>query len=102
MKFGLRIPSLRRRLAARLSWRRFVRHNLGLKAPRGLGWLTNPRRALYNRIYNRVTIGCGVVLAFAVGTTLLFLFLLLTPGRHAVKGDQRSTGLQRVATRLQG
>ena len=43
-------------LAARLSWKRFLRHNLGLKAPRGWGWLTNPKKALYNRIYNRTTI----------------------------------------------
>jgi len=61
MKFGLRIPSLRQRIAARLSLKRFVRHNLGLKAPRGWGWLTNPRRALYNRLYYRTTFGCGTL-----------------------------------------
>jgi hypothetical protein len=59
MKFGLRVPSLRKRIAARTSWRRVVRHSLGVKAPRGWGWLTNPRRAAYNRIYNRTTIGFG-------------------------------------------
>ncbi|HUY35327.1 MAG TPA: hypothetical protein VMV69_21460 [Pirellulales bacterium] len=57
MKFGFRIPSLRKRIAARTSWKRFVRHNLGLKAPRGWGWLTNPKKALYNRIYRRTTFG---------------------------------------------
>ena len=56
MKFGLRTPSLRGRIAARTSWKRFVRHSLGLKAPRGMGWLTNPKRAAYNRIYNRTTV----------------------------------------------
>lgn len=45
-----------KRIAARTSWKRVVRHNLGLKAPRGWGWLTNPRNAAYNRIYNRTTI----------------------------------------------
>jgi hypothetical protein len=40
-----------------------VRHNLGLKAPRGWGWPTNPKKAAYNRVYNRTTIGCGLVLA---------------------------------------
>ena len=43
MKFGMRTPSPKRTLAARTSPARFVRHNLGLKAPRGWGWLTNPR-----------------------------------------------------------
>jgi hypothetical protein len=32
---------------------------MGLKAPRGWGWLTNPKRAAYNRIYNRTTVGLG-------------------------------------------
>lgn len=55
MKFGLRRPSIRKSIAARTSPRRFLRHNLGLKAPRGLGWLTNPQRAARNRIYSRTT-----------------------------------------------
>jgi len=59
MKFGLRLPSLRKRIAARTSWKRFARHSLGLKAPRGWGWLTNPKRALYNRVYRRTTFGLG-------------------------------------------
>ena len=56
-----RTPSLSKRIAARTSARRFVRHNLGFKAPRGWGWLTNPRRAAYNRAYNRTSIGCALV-----------------------------------------
>src|SRR5689334_16516751 len=56
MKFGIRTPSLKKRIAARTSWKRYVRHNLGFKAPRGWGWLTNPKRAAYNRVYNRTTI----------------------------------------------
>ncbi len=55
MKIGPRMPSLRRRVAARTSWKRYVRHSLGLKAPRGMGWTTNPRRAAYNRAYNLLT-----------------------------------------------
>lgn len=58
MKFGLRIPSPTKRIAARTSPARFIRHSLGLKTPRGMGWLTNPKRAAYNRIYNRTTFGC--------------------------------------------
>ena len=57
MKFGLRKPSWRKSVAARTSWKRFVRHSLGLKAPRGWGWLTNPRKAAYNRVYRRTTVG---------------------------------------------
>lgn len=55
MKFGMRRPSIRKSFAARTSPKRFIRHSLGLKAPRGWGWLTNPKRAAYNRVYNRTT-----------------------------------------------
>jgi len=62
--FGFRVPSLRKRISARTSLKRYVRNNLGLKAPRGWGWITNPRKAAYNRVYNRTTRGCLVVLGF--------------------------------------
>ena len=62
MKFGIRIPSLKKRIAARTSIKRVIRHNLGFKAPRGYGWLTDPKKAAYNRIYNRTTKGCGFIL----------------------------------------
>lgn len=55
MKFGMRTPSLKKRIAARTSAKRFIRHNLGVKAPRGWGWLTNPKKAAYNRVYNRTS-----------------------------------------------
>ena len=57
MKVGIRKFSLKKRIAARLSWKRFLRHRLGLKMPRGWGWITNPKKALYNRIYYRTTVG---------------------------------------------
>ena len=57
MKWGFRRPSIRKRVAARLSWKRYVRNSLGLKVPRGWGWLTNPHKALYNRVYRRTTFG---------------------------------------------
>lgn len=59
MKFGMRTPSLTKRFAARTSLKRYVRHSMGLKAPRGFGTITNPKRALYNRVYNRTTFGIG-------------------------------------------
>ncbi|TCM04532.1 hypothetical protein C8J41_10933 [Sphingomonas sp. PP-CC-3G-468] len=55
MKYGMRKPSLRKSIAARTSTKRLVKNALGLKAPRGYGWLTNPKRAAYNRVYDRTT-----------------------------------------------
>jgi len=72
MKFGIRKPSLKKRIAARTSVKRAMRHNLGIKAPRGMGWVTNPKKAAYNRVYNRTTKGCGFILM------LVLLFILAT------------------------
>jgi hypothetical protein len=62
MKFGFRIPSLTKRIAARTSIKRIIRHNLGFKAPKGFGILTDPEKAIYNKVYNKTSKGCLVVL----------------------------------------
>lgn len=70
----MRRPSFKKRIAARTSFPRFVRHSLGLKAPRGFGWVTNPKRAAYNRIYNRTTFKADdliVPLVAGVGSLLV-------------------------------
>ncbi len=64
MKFGIRIPSLTKRIAANTSVKRVIRHNLGFKAPRGMGWITDPKKALYNKVYNKTSKGCLVSLVF--------------------------------------
>jgi hypothetical protein len=74
-----RKPSLKKRIAARTSWKRYARHSLGLKAPRGWGWLTNPKKAAYNRIYYRTSKGCvivpGVVVALALVRLIMGAFI---------------------------
>ncbi|ULO05148.1 hypothetical protein H1230_18740 [Paenibacillus sp. 19GGS1-52] len=55
MKFGLRIPSIKKRIAARTSVKRQIVHRAGLKMPRGYGWLRNPKKAAYNKVYNKAS-----------------------------------------------
>jgi hypothetical protein len=76
MKFGIRVPSLNKRISARTSVKRYVRQNLGVKAPKGYGWITNPKKAVYNRVYNRTSKGCLPLVAFffiAVITLILYI-----------------------------
>ena len=77
MKFGFRIPNLNKRIAARTSVKRIIRHNLGFKAPRGWGWLTNPKKAAYNRVYNRTSKGCLVVLPIVISGFTFVLFIII-------------------------
>jgi len=58
MKFGFRAPSLKKRISDRTSPTRLIKNYLGLKAPKGMGWLTNPKKAAYNKVYDKTTKGC--------------------------------------------
>jgi hypothetical protein len=83
VRFGFRVPSIRKRISARTSLKRYVRNSLGLKAPRGWGWITNPRKAAYNRIYSRTTRGCLVVVGavcLGISSGLLGLYVMFVSG----------------------
>lgn len=71
MRFGLRTPSLRGRISARLSLRRMVRSKI--RAPKGFGLITNPKKALYNRVYNRTTFSIDKLAKGSGCLTLIFL-----------------------------
>jgi hypothetical protein len=75
MKFGFRVPSLTKRIAARTSVKRVIRHNLGFKAPRGMGWITDPKRALYNKVYNKTSKGClvNLLLLISIPTVVVII-----------------------------
>ena len=58
MKFGLRTPSLKKSFSARTTGRakRAVKKALlpgyGKK---GMGWIKNPKKAAYNKVYNKTS-----------------------------------------------
>lgn len=58
MKFGLRTPSLKRSLKARSTGRakRAVKKALipGYEK-KGAGWIKNPKKAAYNKVYNKTS-----------------------------------------------
>lgn len=58
MKFGMRKPSIKKSISARTTGRakRTIKKALipgyGKK---GMGWIKNPRKALYNKVYRKTT-----------------------------------------------
>lgn len=58
MKFGLRTPSLKRSIKARTtgklkrSVKKAIIPGYGKK---GMGWIKNPKKAAYNKIYNKTS-----------------------------------------------
>ena len=55
MKFGFRKPSLKKRISARTGIKRQVVQRAGIKMPRGYGWIRNPKKYAYNKVYNRTS-----------------------------------------------
>ena len=82
MKFGFCIPSLNKRLAARTSIPRMFRHNFGFKFSPGWCWLINPKKAAYNRVYNRTTTGYMLhwFLMLLLAGPMTFPFISCTDG----------------------
>lgn len=64
MKIGFRTPSLKRSISARTTGQAKRAIKLALipgYGKRGMG-LLHPKKALYNRVYNRTTFGLGDIL----------------------------------------
>ena len=77
MKFGFRIPSITKRIAARTSVKRIVQNQLGLKAPRGYDWITNPHKFIYNKVYNKTTTNTSCMLTLLVLIAFPLVLLLM-------------------------
>lgn len=58
MKFGMRTPSLKRSISARTTGR-LKREVKSAIIPgygqKGMGWIKNPKKALYNKVYHKTT-----------------------------------------------
>ena len=64
MKFGFRMPSLKRSISARTTGRlkRSLKKSINpFYGKRGMGIL-NPKKALYNKVYNKTTFGLDDVI----------------------------------------
>lgn len=59
MKFGIRKPSVKRRIKARTTGRakRSVKRAVNpVYGKKGMGWVNNPKKAAYNKVYNKTTV----------------------------------------------
>lgn len=46
---------MKKRISARTSVKRQIVHRAGLKMPRGYGWVRNPKKYAYNKVYRKTT-----------------------------------------------
>lgn len=58
MKFGMRTPSLKKSFKARTTGKlkRQVKSAVNpLYGKKGMGWVNNPKKAVYNKVYNNTS-----------------------------------------------
>lgn len=59
MKIGIRKPSLKKSFKARTTGRvkRSIKRSINpLYGKKGMGYINNPKKAVYNKVYNKTTI----------------------------------------------
>lgn len=98
MKFGFRTPSLKKSLSARTtgSLKRAIKKEIipgyGKK---GTGFIKNPKKAMYNKVYNKTTTGCLL-------PTIIIFSLILSIMSFAHGGRTDSSGGHRDKNNVSG
>ncbi|WP_431031718.1 TM2 domain-containing protein [Streptococcus anginosus] len=65
MKIGMRTPSLKRSLKARTTskWKRQMKKAvIPGYGQKGIGWIKNPKKAMYNKVYRKTTFGLSDII----------------------------------------
>lgn len=78
MKFGIRKPSPKKRIKARTTGKikRQVKKAVNpMYGKKGMG-LRNPKRAAYNKVYNKTTKGCLIPILVMISFLSVLLFML--------------------------
>ncbi|OPX48516.1 hypothetical protein [Clostridium thermobutyricum] len=99
MKMGVRKPSIKKSISARTTGRatRSVKRAVNpMYGKKGMGWVNDPKKAAYNKVYNKTTVSakdlvegksnkknfgediiCGIIgLIFILGIVFIIVFLL--------------------------
>ena len=72
MKMGVRKPSLKKSFKARTTgkMKRKLKKSINpLYGKKGMGWVNNSKKAMYNKVYNKTTIGVGDLARIATSSS---------------------------------
>ena len=88
MKIGIRTPSLKKSFKARTTGRakRAVKRSINpAYGKKGMGWVNDPKKAAYNKVYNKTTVSAKDLVkgksskssVSVIGTAIVFITILL-------------------------
>ena len=82
MKIGPRTPNIKKSLSARTTGainRKIKSGTSPLYGQKGVGWVKDPKRAAYNKLYNKTTFGFGLDdgCLYGCGCVSIVLFIVI-------------------------
>lgn len=80
MKLGPRTPNVKKRISARTTGsvkRKIKTSTSPLYGQKGVGWVKDPERAAYNKIYNQTSFGLDDAEGCAYGCGCLVIIIML-------------------------
>ena len=80
MKYGMRTPNINKRISARTTGKikRTVNKAVNpLYGKKGMGFINDPSRAVYNKIYNKTTTSIDNIIDGTFGTILMLIVIII-------------------------
>ena len=78
MKYGMRTPNINKRISARTTGKikRIVNKVVNpLYGKKGMGFINNPSKAVYNKVYNKTTTSIDNIIDRTFGTILMLIII---------------------------
>lgn len=80
MKYGMRTPNINKRISARTTGKikRTVNKTVNpLYGKKGMGFINDPSKAVYNKVYNKTTISVDKIINGIFGTILMLIVIFI-------------------------
>ena len=82
MKYGIRTPNINKRISTRTTGKIKRTANKAvnpLYGKKGMGFINNPSKAIYNKVYNKTTISVDKIIngIFSATVTLIVIFIAI-------------------------
>ena len=81
MKYGIRTPNINKRISARTTGKITRTMNKAvnpLYGKKGMGFINNPSKAVYNKVYNKTTISVDNIIDGIFDTILMLIVIFIT------------------------
>ena len=80
MKYGMRTPNINKRISARTTGKITRAMNKAvnpLYGKKGMGFINDPSKAVYNKVYNKTTTSIDNIIDGTFGTILMLIVLFI-------------------------